>query len=93
MLKKDSIPLGILIGLVLPAVIFSLLTLITLGVETGTTWTRPFERDRLILLSVFINLLPIRLYFVTWKLDKTGRGVLLMTFLLVVAYFISIRYF
>jgi hypothetical protein len=36
---------------------------------------------------------PIRLYFVSWKLDKTGRGVLLSTFLLMVAFFLFIRFF
>ena len=92
MLKKDNIVLGAAIGLVLPGLFYGLLTAISLFVETGTPLARPFEPDRMMLLSLFINLVPIRLYFVSWKLDKTGRGVLLVTFLLMVAYFIFNRY-
>lgn len=93
MIKKDNIPFGIFIGLVLPVALYGLLYLVSMGIETGTAWTRPFGQDRLMLASIFINLLPIRVYFVNWKLDKTGRGVLLATFFLTVVYFVSIRYF
>ena len=93
MLKRDNIAFGILVGLVLPVITYGLLSLITLFVETGTAWTRPFEHDRLLLLALIINVIPLRLYFVTYKLDKTGRGVLLATFLLMVCYFLYLRFF
>lgn len=92
MLKKDNIPFGMLIGILLPAIIFGLLTLITVITGSSTTWSRHMETSRMILLSVFINLVPIRVYFVNWKLDKTGRGILLVTFILMVIYFSTIRY-
>jgi hypothetical protein len=92
MLKKDNMALGALIGLILPALLYGLLKLISLFVETGTTWTRPFEPDRMLILSLLINVIPIRLYFVTYKFEKTGRGVLLATFLLMVASFLFIRF-
>jgi hypothetical protein len=87
MLKKDNTLFGLLIGLVLPAVFYGILSLIAHFVNTGPVWARPFETDRMMLLSIFINLLPIRLYFVSWKMEKTGRGVLLITVLLVIGYF------
>jgi hypothetical protein len=93
MLKKDNIALGVLIGLVLPALFFGLLSLVALLVETGTAWTRPFEHDRMMLLALIINVIPIRIYFVNYKYDKTGRGLLLMTFLYMILYFLFIRYF
>lgn len=92
MLKKDNIAFGALIGLVLPAIFFGLLTLIAQFIETGTALARPFEPDRMLLLALAINVIPLRLYFVTYKFDKTGRGVLLVTFLLMVAYFLYLRY-
>ena len=92
MLKKDNIAFGLLIGLLLPAAFYGLLSVIALFVETGSALARPFEPDRLMLLAIFINLLPLRLYFVSWKLDKTGRGILLITFILVMAFFIFKRF-
>ncbi len=93
MLKKDNMALGALIGLVLPGMVYGILSIVALFVETGTAWARPFESDRMMLLALIINVIPIRIYFVTYKFDKTGRGVLLVTFLLMVVYFLVIRYF
>lgn len=92
MLKRDNIFFGIFLGLVLPLALFSLLFLAGTLTEPGSAWARPFERDRMALLSMVINLLLIRLYFVRWKLDKTGRGVLLITFILVLLFFIFKKY-
>ena len=92
MLKKDNMALGALIGLVLPAIFYGILALIALFFETGTAWTRPFEPDRMLLLALIINVFPIRIYFVTYKFDKTGRGILLVTFLLMAAYFLYLRF-
>lgn len=92
MLKRDNIAFGALVGLVLPGLFYGLLSLVALLVETGSVWARPFESDRLMLLALIINVIPIRVYFVSYKFDKTGRGVLLVTFLIMVAYFIFKRY-
>jgi hypothetical protein len=93
MLKRDNMALGVLIGLVLPGLLYGFLSLAAMVVEPGTAWTRPFEPDRMKLLALVINVIPIRIYFITYKFDKTGRGVLLVTFLLMVSYFLFIRYF
>lgn len=92
MLKRDNIAFGALVGLVLPGLFYGLLSLVALLVETGSAWARPFESDRMMLLALIINVIPIRVYFVSYKFDKTGRGVLLVTFLIMVAYFIFKRY-
>jgi hypothetical protein len=93
MLKKDNFALGILIGLVLPGIFYGLLWLIGLMVTTGSVWARPFEHDKMIILALIINVFPIRRYFVSYKFEKTGKGILLVTFLLMVSYFLYIRYF
>jgi hypothetical protein len=93
MLKRDNMAFGILIGVVLPGLFYGLLSVIAHFVKTGTTWTRPFEPDRMMVLALAINLIPIRIYFINFKFEKTGRGVLLVTFLLAVIYFLYIRYF
>jgi hypothetical protein len=92
MLKKDNIAFGVLIGLVLPILIFGLLWFISLLIKAEGVWARPFQSENMMLLSVMLNLIPMRIYLVKYRFDKTGRGVLLITFLLVAAYFIYRRY-
>lgn len=92
MLKRDNIALGILVGLVLPGLFYGLLSLVAMIVETGSVWARPLESDNMLLLALVINVIPIRIYFVSYRFDKTGRGVLLVTFLIMIAYFLYQRY-
>jgi len=93
MLKRDNIAFGVVLGLVLPILFYGLLSLVAPLVQTGTVWALPFESDRRMMLALIINVIPLRVYFVKYKFDKTGRGVLLITFLLMVFYFLFIRYF
>ena len=92
MLKKDNIAFGVLIGLVLPTLVYGILWFISLMVKAEGVWAMPFQRENMLLLSVMLNLIPMRIYLVRYKFDKTGRGVLLITFLLVIGYFIYRRY-
>ena len=93
MLKKDEFWLGMLIGLVLPGIFFSLLYLITLLLENGSYFDMVLSFNKILLISIFINLLPIRYYFVNLKFDLTGRGLILITFTLLLFYFLYFRLF
>jgi hypothetical protein len=93
MLKRDNIGFGILIGSLLPLAFYGILLAISQLVRPGTVMAKPFETSHMMLISLIVNVLPIRLYFVSWKMDRTGRGVLLMTFLLMAGFFIFNRYF
>lgn len=92
MLKRDNIVFGALVGLVLPVLIYGILWFISQLVKAEGIWAQPFQPENMILLAVILNLIPMRIYLVKYKYDKTGRGVLLVTFVLVVAYFIYRRY-
>jgi hypothetical protein len=92
MLKKDNFLLGMGIGLILPLAFYGLLRLLGIWIHPGTIWTMPFEPDRMLLLSLIINAIPIRLYFVNYKFDDTGRGVLLITFILMMVFFLYKRF-
>lgn len=92
MLKKDNFAFGALIGLVLPAIIYGLLWFISMLVKTEGVWARPFKPENMMLLAVMLNLIPMRIYMVKYKFEKTGRGILLITFLLMIGYFIYRRY-
>jgi len=87
-LKKDNCILGAALGLLIPGVIFGLILLINyILVQTGITHIY-FDRKIHVLISLTGNLLTIRYYFVSLKYDKTGRGVLLMTFILFMLFFV-----
>lgn len=91
MFKKDSFWLGISIGIVAPLFFYG--ALILLNILLASIFGNDFEirQNTMMLLSIFINLVPIRIYFVSWKLDKTGRGILLVTFALMVLFFVVIK--
>ncbi len=85
--KKDSWTLGVLMGIILPLVIYTLalVTLSRYGYVDNFVYTiRPKVPA---LLAAFSNLLPFRYYMVNKKFDRTGRGLLLVTFLLVILIF------
>lgn len=80
-LRRDSMPMGLFIGLICPAVCFGILYGIIALVQQKTG---ALQMDRmiqkLILLSVIPNVLLLRYYLVKLKYDLTGRGILLVTF-------------
>lgn len=93
MLKKDNLAFGALIGLMLPVILYGILLLVGSQINSGSWWALPCERDRMVIFSLAVNIIPIRIYFVSLKFDRTGRGVILSTFLLMVGGFLFIRFF
>ena len=78
--QKDQFFLGILLGLVLPAIFYLALYLLDMVVFSIFQTHMLDKQEYLYLLSLAINLLAIKYYFVNLKYDKTGRGILLITF-------------
>ncbi len=85
--KKDTHAFGGFLGLVVPILAYLLLVLIAWGVKSffGVD-TKPFL-DPMRLISIAVNLIIMRYYFVKLKYDLTGRGILLVTFIYVIVYF------
>ncbi len=83
--KRDSIWLGIGLALVLTTIFYFLIHLINSFFE-GKQGS-PLTEGTIQLLAIAINLLPFRYYLVRIKADKTGRGILLVTFLFAIVYF------
>lgn len=82
--KRDSLWLGIIIGLLLPVTTYFLIQLILIIV--GGEY-HAFRKSTIYLLSIFVNLIPFRYYLVKLKFDKTGRGILLDTFAMAILFF------
>lgn len=87
-LKKDQLIIGILLGLVLPVLFYGLLWMIDQLVYTTLGSHMVAYTKYLYLLSTLINLYPIRVYLVNLKMEKSGKGVLLVSFLMIILYFL-----
>ena len=88
MFKKDDWTLGILIGLLLPLAVYGL-TIFFLGFGGRTEgFLYPPNPQVPGLVGIAANLLVFRHYMVKWKFDRTGRGIMLITFLYFLAIFI-----
>jgi hypothetical protein len=92
MFRRDSIWFGLVLGSVLPAVFYLAVTLIGRLIEPGTIMARPFQGYKPMLLSLVVNLILIRVYFVNLKMDKSGRGILLATFIMGLVFFIFFKH-
>ena len=80
-LRKDSMPMGLFIGFICPAICFGLLyAIITLVQHQTGALNMDRMIQKLILLSVIPNVLLLSYYLVKLKYDLTGRGILLVTF-------------
>ena len=80
-LRRDSMPMGLFIGFICPAICFGrLYAIITLVQHQTGALNMDRMIQKLILLSVIPNVLLLRYYLVKLKYDLTGRGILLVTF-------------
>lgn len=85
-LKKDSLILGIVLGTVLPAVLFAIFYFPSrIFAPDGKDYV--VDIATMLLVSIFPNLFTLRHYLMKLKLDKTGRGILLVTFVFAIVYF------
>ena len=88
-LKKDSFWLGLILGVLMPMVCFGILYLlnITLFVnrETGQS---VFQLSTILIISLIPNAIALRLYLVNLKADKSGRGILFVTFVFAIIFMI-----
>jgi hypothetical protein len=93
MFKQDKTSFGIQLGLGSPLAVFGVLYLIIfLVVKIGGM--EPFmTQNSLIILSVVLNFIWIRYYFNTLKFQETGKGILLVTFVLIMIFFLLNRQF
>jgi len=81
-LRQDSFWMGLILGLLVPAIIFGVLTLIVYFLPQAIKVANVFTLERLILISIIPNVLLLRYYLLKLKYDLTGRGILAITFVI-----------
>lgn len=74
-------------GVVIPAVLYGILHLINSNVE-NKVGNNYFTEFMLQILSLVPNVLLLRYYLISLKADKTGRGILAVTFVIGIVLFI-----
>lgn len=86
-LRRDSWGMGILLGAGVPAITFGILYAIFAGIMAAAGHS--MDKDlicKVILLSVVPSVFVMRYYLLKLKYDYTGRGILLMTFVIAIIF-------
>ncbi|SRR5574344_305822 len=85
-LRRDSLWMGILIGVGVPAILFGIIygviALILLASSKPIDVLELVSAQKIILLSIIPNVFILRYYLLKLKFDLTGRGILLVTFII-----------
>ncbi|MCF8332010.1 MAG: hypothetical protein K9H84_06125 [Bacteroidales bacterium] len=85
--RKDTFTLGIILGLLVPAVLFVIIYYTNQYFEQLAN-KNFLKTNTIMLVSIVLNVFVLR-YFLTHKdRDKTGRGVLMVTFVYAILFFI-----
>jgi lipid-A-disaccharide synthase-like uncharacterized protein len=82
MFKKDNWILGIALGILIPVLVYGLLYAIVKYWSTlnDALHFELIKQSTLQLAGIFVNMFTFRYYMVNLRYDKTGRGILLATF-------------
>jgi hypothetical protein len=91
MLNKNSYLLGIAMGILVPGIIFGFLY--GINAMTGVFNQPPvlLPLYKMLFVSTALNIVPIRYYFVHGGVENTGKGILVITVLLIIFVTIFIR--
>ena len=90
-LNKDEYSLGVILGLIIPVpVAFIFLVLLRVFQNYMHTFVRVRDMDML-LLGLAVNLIVMRYYLTKRKFDKTGKGLLILTVAMIVAFLIFLK--
>jgi hypothetical protein len=83
MLNKDHIGAGVIIGIVLPLVLY---TIFILGMDMSGRYVTNAVSEKFQLVLIAVNAIIMRQFMIKREQDKTGRGILLVTFIGVIVH-------
>jgi len=90
-LNNDEYSLGVLLGLIIPvptALVFTILIRLSQNYLHGFTRARDMD---MLLLGLAVNLIVMRYYLVKRKFEKTGKGLLILTVVLIILFLIFLK--
>ena len=89
LLKQNNMVFGIVLAIVFPLILFGVLYLTNNFIGKYHSNVNFVQSTTLQLMAIIANVIFLRYYLVKLKFDKTGRGILLVTFLYILAYFVN----
>lgn len=90
-LKQDKIVLGGLLGLVIPVPVALFFAVILRLIQINFHVLARIRMTDLFLLGLAANLFVMRYYFLKLKFENTGKGVMIITILMVMAFFFFLK--
>ena len=85
--NRDSFVFGLIVGAILPCILYGIIFSIDFFVRRIFQMYVMITPSTMQLVSIVVNVLIMRQYLVKLKFEKTGNGVLLITFAYIIAYF------
>jgi hypothetical protein len=86
MLNKDSLLIGIGVGIIIPALVYGIFYF---GMHLAGVRVTSEISEKMQLVLMGVNALAMRYFLVTREQDQIGKGILLVTFVGVIAHFIT----
>jgi hypothetical protein len=86
--KKDNMLLGIALGAVIPVILYYILSLSTSNIYKNLNTLTLIPDATLKVVSIVLNVFIFRHYMLKLQFDRTGKGILLSTFIYVILFFI-----
>jgi hypothetical protein len=86
MLNKDHLLIGIGVGIIIPALVYGIFYF---GMQLAGVRVTSEISEKMQLVLMGVNALAMRYFLVTREQDQIGKGILLVTFVGVIAHFIT----
>jgi hypothetical protein len=88
MFKKDSMLAGVILGIIVTVAGYFLLHWLNIWIS-GYFFNRApvFRQSTIEVISIFLNVFPFRYFMLRANKEMTGRGILLVTFVVGLTYF------
>ena len=90
-LKNDKISLGVLIGLVIPLPVALFFAVVLRLVQINFHILARTRMTDMLLLGLAVNLIVMRYYFLKLKFENTGKGIMIVTLIIILAFFIFLK--
>lgn len=86
--KKNNLLFGLGTGALLPLPVYGIFWVLDQLMKSTGLWHGLHQPQNIYLLSLVGNLILLRIYLINLKSEKTGRGILLMTFVYAITFFV-----
>lgn len=88
MLKKDNWWIGLIMGSLIPGILYIILHYINIYIANKYNLGRLYLQDSTVMLiAIIFNVFILRYFLLKKKFDKAGRGVMLITFIFAGVFF------